>query len=464
MLQHRQSEPSKGPDPDLTVLATAMRTGRYRNARAELDRLEQCAPGDPHLLLRLAECRTHLGDHRDAERLCAAAQLLAPRSPEVTYALANARLAVGQVDSARTLYDETIAVAPEDWDAWVNRSTLGRATSANNHVAQLHRARYANPRDPAARVALGYALARELEDLGLYREAFEALDDAAAARRRQLSYRVDEDVATMLAIRAAFDADALAHAPAAVNGPGPIFILGLPRSGSTLVDRILSMHPQVESLGELQDFSRSLMDLAGPATDKLDLVRRSMSLDHRALGREYLRRVSELGTGRPHPIDKTPLNALYVGLIAMALPEARIVHVRRGALDGCYAMFKTLFRMGYPFSYALDDLIRYRAAHETLMAHWRRTLPGRMIEIDYEALVADQRGETKRLLAECGLPWHEACLDFTRNDSPVATASAAQVREPLHDRSIGLWRRYEQQLQPLADGLRQANVHLEWRA
>jgi hypothetical protein len=237
-------------------------------------------------------------------------------------------------------------------------------------------------------------------------------------------------------------------------------VLGLPRSGTTLVDRILSSHSKVASLGEIQDFALVLIEGAGQARDKADLIRRSAAMDHAALGRAYRSRIAERDPRALFAIDKTPLNFLYIGLIALALPNARIVHVRRGAMDGCYAMYKTLFRMGYPFSYDLGDLAAYRIAYERLMAHWRGALPGRMVEIDYEALIADQEGESRRLVAACGLDWEEACLDFHRNPAPVATASAVQVRAPIHDRSVGLWRRYETGLVPLADALGKAGIAL----
>ncbi|MFT3976743.1 MAG: sulfotransferase [Sphingomonas bacterium] len=371
--------------------------------------------------------------------------------------------ALGGLDAAEALFDRVIADRPGDWDAWANRSTLRRATVERNHVVALEAALAESGGDAEARIALGHALAKELEDLGRYDAAFAHLKDAAAARRARLSYRVADDVAAMEAIAATFPADLLRNA-APSEEPGPIFVLGLPRSGTTLVDRILSSHSRVTSLGEIQDFALALIAQARGARDKGDLIRRSAAMDHAALGHAYRARTAGRAPDAPFAIDKTPLNFLYIGLIALALPEARIVHVRRGAMDGCFAMFKTLFRMGYPFSYDLHDLAAYRIAYERLMAHWRAALPGRMIEIDYEALIADQAGESRRLIEGCGLEWEEACLAFHANPAPVATASAAQVRMPIHDRSVGLWRRYEKGLAPLAVALSAAGIALDHRA
>ena len=443
-----------------------MQAGRYHAAIEAIDAIEADNRSDPEAMLAIAECRTHLGQHKPAERACRAATDAAPQSTAAAYALASALVATGSIEEAGHLYDFVIEKSPRDWDAWANRSTLRTATPNSNNVAAMRAALKDAPNDPGAMVALGYALAKELEDLGDYGAAFQHLSAAAAARRGRMAYRVDGDLATMAAIAEAFRTDLLRSAPGATSGAGPIFVLGLPRSGTTLVDRILASHPAVESLGELQDFALALMQTNVGATDKASLIDRSAVMDHANLGAEYLRRITELSAARglstdKFVIDKAPLNFLYVGLIALALPNARVVHVRRGAMDSCYAMFKSLFRMGYPFSYSLDDLAVYRIAYEKLMAHWRQALPSRMIEIDYENLVGNPEAETRRLLGELRIEWDDACLNPERNLSPVATASAVQVRAPIHDRSVGLWRRYDWQLAPVADALNAAGIPLE---
>lgn len=451
-------------DAGLAGAREAAVRGRYGDARARLADIEGLAWDDAHSLRRLAEFHSHMNRPVEAERCCARAVELAPRDGRARYDLAAASIALGRIDAAEALLDDVIADAPADWDAWANRSTLRRATAERNHVAELETALARAGGDQEAQIALGHALAKELEDLGRHDEAFRHLKLAADARRARLSYRVADDVETMTTIAGAFAAERLRDAPSAAADPGPIFVLGLPRSGTTLVDRILSSHSQVASLGEIQDFALALIEGAGAARNKAELIGRSAAMDHDRLGRAYLARTAERAPGAPFAIDKTPLNFLYIGLIALALPTARIVHVRRGAMDGCYAMYKTLFRMGYPFSYDLGDLAAYRIAYERLMAHWRNALPGRMVEIDYEALIADQAGESRRLVAACGLDWEDACLDFHSNPAPVATASAVQVRAPIHDRSVGLWRRYEAGLAPLADALRSAGIALDYAA
>lgn len=444
-------------DARLRAVEHALRTGDTREALAALAALERTAGRDPVLLQRIAEAYTHCARHDDAWRCLVRAVQLAPSDPHAIYNLAAAEIAVGRLTDAEAHLDRVIALEPQDADAWYNRATLRRQTPDRNHIAALEAM---VPRaGPRGEVALSYALAKELEDLGEWQRSFSWLARGARARRAQLSYRVEADVAAIDAIVATFDGPVLAPASRShAAAPGPIFVVGLPRSGTTLVDRILASHPAVESFGELNDLPLAVMHAAGPAKDRHALIAQSARCDHAALGRDYLRRVAGHGGTKPFFVDKTPLNFLYLGLIALALPTARIVHVRRNPLDNGHAMYKTLFRMGYPFSYDLGDLAQYIIASSRLMAHWRRVLPGRFLDIDYEALVAAQEASTRALLAHCGLDFDRACLDFHRNPAATATASAAQVREPLHARSVGIARHYAAELEPLRAALTAAGL------
>lgn len=455
----------------LLAIECRLQTDEYERGLRELGCLERHAVGHWRLLQDVGNLYVHLNLHVDAERCYARAAALAASEPQTLYNWATCLTALGQLERAEQLLDRVIALAPHDHDAYYNRSTLRRQTAERNHVEELSRA-LSTSSSPAARIALGYSLARELEDLRRYPESFATLKDAADARRRVLSYRVEDDVATMRQIAQAFSADYCRGATRAcppygcvqdtrpaVGDATPIFIVGLPRSGTTLVDRILSSHTQVQSRGESSDLAAILMRLAGPVANKEALVRRARELDATEVGRGYCARLSRSGPRKV--IDKTPMNFLYLGLIAVALPQARIIHVRRQPLDVCYAMYKTLFRMAYPFSYDLTDLARYYLAYADLMQHWRDVLGASLIEIDYETLVADQERATRGLLDACALPWEESCLKFHRNESPTLTASAAQVRKPLYNSSVGLWRHYEHELWPLIELLHAGGVLAE---
>ncbi|MDI1326202.1 MAG: sulfotransferase [Brevundimonas sp.] len=438
-------------------ISPLIRDGRIGDALSRLVVIEAGAGDDARLLQHLGEHYTHCGKPDAAARCYRRAVALAPDDPGCLYNLSAALIALGQIVEAEALLDRVIALAPHDADAWQNRSTLRRQTPEANHVPGLLKA-VEQVRSGPAEVALCYALAKELEDLGDPDHSFAWLKRGADRRRSLLSYRVEADVAAMAEIARVFDTALFDHPPAGCPETGPVFVMGLPRSGTTLVDRIISSHSDVESLGEINDFALALTRLAGAAGGKGDLIRRSADLDPAALGRAYLDSVAGYGRTRPMFIDKTPANFLYIGLITRALPNARIIHLRRHPLDSGYALYKTLFRMGCPYSYDLEDLAAYMLAHRRLMDHWRAVAPGRILDVDYEALVADQETVSRRIIDHCGLDWQDACLTFHENTAPAATASAAQVRQPIHARSVGLWRRYAGQLEPLAVALRAGGV------
>ncbi|MFN4178003.1 MAG: sulfotransferase [Phenylobacterium sp.] len=434
-----------------------VQAGRRGEANQALLDLEPGLAGNPRALQAAGEIFLANGRFPEALRVYRRAADLVPDAPGALYNLAAALVAAGEMAEAEATFDRVIALDPSDADAFYNRSILRRWTADENHLAALEAA-VARARSPAAEVALCYALAKELEDLGDHAASWSWLRRGADRRRSLLSYRVESDVRTMALLETVFSAEVMAQAPVADPAPGPIFVLGLPRSGTTLVDRILCAHSDVASLGEIPDLALAVVQAAGPAVDKDALVRQSVAGAGPALGEAYLRRIAGYGASAPFLIDKTPANYLYIGLIALSMPAARIVHVRRDPMNNGYALYKTLFRTGCPYAYDLSDLAEYIGAYRRLMDHWRRVLPGRMIEVDYEAIVADQEGESRRLVAAVGLDWQDRCLEFHANPAPAATASAAQVRRPIYRDSVQLWRRYEAQLEPLAGALRRQGV------
>ncbi len=433
--------------------------GRIPEAVVELRALTASATVSTATLAEAGQMLTQLNRHIEAEGCFGRAAALEPESTAHLYNWATSLIALGRLEEAETTLSRVIELDPSDYDAYYNRATLRRQTADRNHVAQLQAALARPIGHPAGIVALCYALAKELEDLGEYPHAFKVLKRGADTRRRMLSYRVADDELTMSQIARAFGAQFFARESDSFPDARPLFIVGLPRSGTTLVDRILSSHTQIISRGETNDVAKCLLREAGPVHAKAQLVERSTALDFRSLGERYCQGLAS-GTCQ-RSIDKNPINFLYLGVIARALPKARIVHVRREAMDVCYAMYKTLFRVAYPFSYDLQDIARYYLAYEQLMAHWRAMLPGSLLEVQYEDLVGNQEAVSRRLVEFCGLPWEEACLRFERNAAPCLTASASQVRQPLYRSSIGQWRRYRQELEPLAQALRAARGGVE---
>jgi tetratricopeptide (TPR) repeat protein len=454
----RAGDVASGKPAALFLRAEAMlQCGQVREGRALLDRIEESAGTDVNAWARLVEFRTHGGQHAAAERAARRAVQLRPGDRALRYALAAALVATGGFEEAERLFDALVAEPPHDGDAGYNRATLRRQTPQRNHVAELESLLEAVG-DRDAQIPVCHALAKELDDLGEHARSFACLARGAAARRRRLAYRVEADEQTMARIAARFDAAWLAIAGNGIDADGPVFIVGLPRSGTTLVERMLLQHPQVGSVGEVNELALAVMRTAGRANGREDLVDRAARVDPAKLGAAYWGAIEGYEAGGPKVIDKTPLNFLYLGLIARALPRARIVHLRRHPIASCYAMYRTLFRMGYPFSYDLEDLGRYYVAYERLMRHWRAVLGDRVFDLDYERLVAEPEALLRRLLAHCGLDWHAACLHFERDPSPSATASAAQVREPLYRRSVDAWRRHAQALEPLSAVIAAAGI------
>jgi hypothetical protein len=367
---------------------------------------------------------------------------------------------LGELAAAERDYDEALRLAPDDAQAYLHRSELRVQSADRNHLPQLEAALAAARGVWQREVPLRYALAKEYEDLGEHAHAWPHLAVGAALRRRHLQYNPRVDLDTAEWISAAYPASVAFSGGCASDEP--IFIIGMPRTGSTLVDRILSSHSQVYSAGELADFSAAVVAavqrLLGRDAPRQELIAASAELDFTALGEDYLRRTRPRTGKTPRFTDKLPINYLYAGMIARALPNARIVHVMRDPVATCYGIFKVLFEQGYPFSYDLIELADYYAAYHRLMTHWRRALPGRIIDFSYEELVASPATQAPQLLHAVGLTWQPACLEFHRNLSPVATASAAQVRRPIYSSAVAQWRHYECELQPLIARLKAAGV------
>lgn len=453
--------------------------GTARAALAQLRSLYAGAQGPPRALAaafaELGDFSSLADDYPAALAAYSQALTLQPAEPRYWFNRAAVRRFLGEFDLAERDYDRALELDPADGQAWLNRSDLRVQSPERNHLQALDAALASGSHDWRFRVPLQYALAKEYEDVGDYALSWCHLHAGAQLRRRFLQYDPQTDLDTVDWLIAAFPQalppSDLRPGPA----PQPIFVVGLPRTGSTLVDRILGSHTAVHTAGELNDFGFSVIDhareqlrrvpgAAGTPSRK-ELVLASAHLDFAALGADYLRRVQPRlpSTGAPPQrfTDKLPLNYLYCGLIARALPGARIVHVTRHPMAVCYAMFKVLFDQGYPFSYDLDEIADYYIAYRRLMTHWERTLPGRIHHIAYEDLVSDPEHQARALLAAVDLPWQEECLQSHRNQAPVATASASQVRRPIYSSSVALWRHYEPQLAPLRARLLAAGIGLD---
>lgn len=425
-------------------------------------------PGDALTLDTIGCVLARLGDHEASVVPFAAAVTTEPDNLEYRYNLAAANGFIGKVDDARAQYERILSEDPGNARVHYAIAILSRQTAQANHVARLETA-LAKARAPADALRIRYALAKELEDIGEATEAFRHLSTANAAHKRAIRYDFSQDAAIFDAIEALFgvNAHALADGPGNPD-PAPIFVVGMPRTGTTLVDRILSSHRDVGPAGELQAMPLAVKKLAGTASrvviDPATIAASGM-IDPAAIGDAYMERAQH---HRPAVVarftDKLPANFLYVGHIIRALPNARIVCLRRNPMDTIWSNYKNLFASQsayYAYSYDLMDTARYYHRFDRLMALWEGLWPGRVLKLSYEALVADQEGQTRRLLDHCHLGWDEACLSFHRNRHAVATPSAAQVRRPMNADAIDKWRLHAEALEPARAWLEAAGVAAE---
>jgi tetratricopeptide (TPR) repeat protein len=402
----------------------------------------------------LAYVSMALGKHERANSLYRRATQIEPRVPRFWYNLAGSERSLGRLAEAEAACDRAIALDPAQYPTYLLRSELRVQSAAANHVAELKAQLNRADQDHRARLFLGYALGKELDDLQRFDEAFHWFSMAAAARRSHLDYDVATDERKLARI-----AEVFAHPRAGGQAQGTsqyLFIVGLPRSGTTLVERILTGLPRVKSNGETENFSRALL---ASGTGPGDVFARAAAADPDATAAGYAR-LANPGGSEEHIIEKLPMNYLYLGAIHRALPEARILWIRRSALDSCFAMYRTLFGDAYPFSYDLQDLGRYYAAYDRLMTHWRPLLGERLQEVVYEDIVGDPRGIGARIAHHCGLAWSDAAVDIQQNQSVSLTASAAQIRRPIYGSSSGRWRHYHRHLDGLIATLRARGIAL----
>jgi hypothetical protein len=437
-----------------------LRLGRVEEAAHTIELAAHLPAGDGDACDGLAYVAMALGKHELANHLYRRASEVAPAEARFCYNLACSERSLGRLTEAEAACDRAVALASDQFASYLLRSELRVQTPACNHIPELKALLSAKAGDYRAQVLLGYALAKELDDIGRFDEAFTWFQSAARVRRSRLSYDVAMDEQKLRRIAEAYPRARVASQSVpdarveSVDSSRYVFIVGLPRSGTTLVERILGGLPGVRSNGETDNLSRALFGSAGQTGD---VFQRAASADLRSVAANYAR-LAEPGVPARHILEKLPLNYLYLGAIHQALPDARIVLVSRTPLDSCFAMYRTLFAAGYPFSYDLRELGRYYAAYDTLIEHWRSALDGQIHEVVYEELVRDPVQAGRLIARHCGLEWNDAAIEIQNNQSVSLTASAAQVRRPIYGSSSGRWRHYRANLEPLIETLRQAGV------
>jgi len=433
---------------ELTRSYEALTQGHPEKAEQVLRRALQRAPDHPKLLANLVNALERQGRHTEALAVARRAALRHPEWPQGHANLGALLKFEGALDEALAAYRRAVELAPEYAEAWRGLGSLRRFTDPADPELASMRALLARqaPGDPG-RVPLTFAIAKALDELGDLDDAWLHYERGNRMRRAQLPY---DPVAFSRAFAescTAYGDEFLATAPAPdTSDEAPILVIGMPRSGTTLIEHILASHPDVAGVGECSELHALTRDLRKDAPDQQHALAALPPEDLARLGRAYARRLKERAGGASRVVDKTLNNHLYAGFIARALPRARFVHVVREPLDNIVACFRVLFTSQLPYTYDLKELAQAYEAVNGLARRWRERLPDRFIEVSYERLVADQEGETRRLLAFLGLSWSDACLDFARTERRVDSASSTQVRQPLYSSAVGSWRRFERHL------------------
>jgi tetratricopeptide (TPR) repeat protein len=438
---------------------------KHLQAREQAEHLLGHDPDNREYLKQFAAACIGLGDHEPVidlyARLLAGPVQSGAEVADLRLWRANALKVTGRRQDAIADYRASLAARPDNGVAWFSLANLKTYRFADDEVARMRAAESRPDVQDMDRVYLCFALGKALEDQGDYTSSWRYYERGNAVRRAASRYRPDVAESCVLRLKQVFTADAFTErAGWGAADPAPIFILGLPRSGSTLIEQILASHSQVEGTQELTEIDRYAGELGG-RDPECGLPLRPEALlsltagDARALGERFLAETRTYrGLGRPFFIDKMPNNFWHIGLIQLILPGSTIIDVRRDPMACCFSNLKQLFGgANQEFAYGVDHVARHYRAYLDLMRHWDEVLPRRVLRVSYEDVVEDLEGGVRRMLAHCGLPFEPACLAFHETRRSVRTPSSEQVRQPIGRDGLEQWRHYAPWLGPLQDAL-----------
>lgn len=445
------------PDDPVPLCATVemlLQVGEVVAARACLASPTLAGSDDPGCLLRVAGYRQRLDENAEALALTERAIAAGANGSNVRFQYGIRLYFNGRLDDAGAELRACLQTAPDLGRATLVLARLHRQVPDDNLLetiaAGLSRVAAGTP-DHAA---LLFAQYKTLDDLGRDKEAWQALAHANAVMRQRHPCAGDDERTHLDALMSACSAKVVAARGEPDGGPQPIFILGMPRSGTTVLERMLGGHSRVASAGERVDFGNQLHWAADTAhTDGDAFVDGIPELDLAEVGQRYLAQTRWRASGKPFFIDKQPPNWALAGLIHAALPGARILHLVRDPMDVCFSNWRAFFGDAYGYSYDLAALAAHHRSYRRAMAHWHAVMPGTILDVPYADLVHEPQATLRKTLDFCGLEWEPGCIDLQRNQAPVATPSAAQVRAPLHTRAFGQWRRHAEELAPLQAAL-----------
>jgi tetratricopeptide (TPR) repeat protein len=437
---------------------------KYQQARAELEKLLQLEPENRQYRTLYATACVGLGHHEEAISLYRELLVGAPGAPDLHLSVAHALKTLGRREESIVSYRAAAAARPNFGDAYWSLANLKTYRFVDEEIARM-RAEETAPGTPLVdRYHLCFALGKAYEDRGDYAESWRYYESGNALKRSESRYQpeiIENNTRKQIEIctREFF----AVRAGSGARKADPIFILGLPRSGSTLLEQILASHSRVEGTQELSDIQRIVLDLQGREPDLDDprypgVLARMKPEDFLRLGEKYLWDTRVYRAGKPHFIDKMPNNFRHIGLIHLMLPNARIIDARREPMACCFSNLKQLFANGQEFTYSIPDIARYYRTYLELMRHWNEVLPGRILRVEHEDVVEDLEGNVRRILDFCGLEFEPACVAFHKTERSIRTASSEQVRQPIYREGLDQWKHYEPWLGSLKDALGDALV------
>ena len=437
------------------VSATAhclLRLGEALAARDCLQNFDTISLRDGRLLTMLAHVQQKLGNHTAALAYMDQARAFGYDNADFRYFRGLQLQFNGRIEEAQAELEHCLTLGPTYGRAVLTLVRMRKQTAESNYLDYVRKQLRRVERGSEDHASLEFAQFEILEDLGQQADAFAALERGNAVMYARSHYDIARDERLFDQLIARTPRELLRSHDTASDGPKPIFIVGLPRSGTTLLDRILDSHSIVISTGERNDFPRQLRWAADRhGHDILDeaLIDRLGDFDYAELGRRYLAQTQWRARGHQFFVDKLPPNYMLVGLIHRAFPNAPILHMVRDPMDVCFSNYKAMFGDTHTYSYAMPALTSRYRSYRRVMEHWRTVLPGRVLDVSYRQLVSDPETVIRRILAHCGLEYESACVQQRNNKTAVDTLSSAQVHEPIHTRSIGEWQRYAAWLEPL---------------
>ncbi|HEX5352542.1 MAG TPA: sulfotransferase [Rhodanobacteraceae bacterium] len=432
------------------TIEALLQTGEVVAARACLARPGLVRVSTPGLLLRMADFTQRLNQHGESLGFVERAIAAGATDPETAFHHGGQLYFHGRMSEAETVLDACLGEKPEHGRAAYTLSSLHAQTPASNHLAQLEAGLARVARGSLDHAALEFARYKEYEDLGRLDDAWNSLAAGNAVMRARNRFDARLQTAFQDKLAAACTAVVPQVPATALTGPQPIFVLGLTRSGTTMLDRMLSNHTQVRSAGEMVDFAAQLQWAADSRdTHDDEYFARLAKVDYPQLGQRYLTQTQWRARGKPRFIDKQPSNWQVAALIHAALPQAKILHLVRDPMDTCFSNWRAFFGDAYGYSYDMATLGAYHRAYRRTMARWHESMPGAILDVPYADLTRDPEATMRKVLDYCELAWEPGCVELTHNPTPVATLNVAQVRGPLHTRAAGLWRTYADQLGPL---------------